>query len=214
MTRSDSRYSPTLLDSVLWTEARERLGAYGWAVHGYRPADHHQEWIDRVSDLLGGRSRRKLLIVAPPGHAKSTWLSLILPAWYLGRHPDESLLFLTSSDTMARQFGTTVRQTLAENERHRAAFPEGAGRPDPDRGWSTDGLYLRATPASAKDPAYRALGWGASVIGARAHGIILDDPLTQEQARSSVEQEKARRYHDLTVDARLHPGGWMLAVMT
>src|SRR5262245_8492488 len=220
MTLLDSRYSPTLLDSVLWTEAREHLGAYGWAVHGYPPARHHQEWIDRVSALLSDTPplsdtrKRKLLIVAPPGHAKSTWLSLILPAWYLGNHPDESLLFLTSSDTMARQFGTTVRQTLAENERHRAAFPDTAGRPDPDRGWSTDGLYLRATPASAKDPAYRALGWGASVIGARAHGIILDDPLTQEQARSSVEQEKARRYHDLTVDARLHPGGWMLAVMT
>jgi len=38
--------------------------------------------------------------------------------------------------------------------------------------------------------------------------------LTQEQARSPVEQEKARRYHDLTVDSRLHPDGWCVAVMT
>ena len=214
MTLYGSRFSPTLLDSALWAEARDHLGVYGWTVHGFPPARHHQQWIDRVSDLVAGRGKRKVLLVAPPGHGKSHWLSLVLPAWYLGNHPDQSLLFFTSSDTMARQFGTTVRATLAENERHRATFPERACRPDTERGWSTDGLYLTATPANTKDPAYRALGYGASVIGARAHGIILDDPLTQEQARSAVEQVKARQYHDLTVDARLHPDGWLLAVMT
>src|SRR5262245_6601828 len=235
MTCSDSRYSPTQLAGALWQEAKTDIGVYGWAVHGYEPARHHQAWLDRVSELVSGTRplsdsrngqpesgnttyrtlrKRKLLLVAPPGHAKSTWLSLILPAWYLGNRPAESLLFFTSSDTMARQFGQTVKQTLGESERHRAVFPAPECRPDTDRGWSTDGLYLGGTPANSKDPSYRALGWGASVIGARAHGIILDDPLTQEQARSPIEQEKARRYHDLTVDSRLHPGGWCVAVMT
>jgi len=186
-------------------------------VHGFPPARHHETWIDRVSLLTaptGARTSRKLLLVAPPGHGKSHWLSLVLPAWYAGNHPDHSVLFFTSSDTMARQFGGTVKSTLESNDRHRAAFPDAAARPDTARGWSTDGLYLHGTPDNSKDPAYRALGWGASVIGARAHGVILDDPLTQEQARSPIEQEKARRYHDLTVDSRLHPGGWCVAVMT
>jgi predicted phage terminase large subunit-like protein len=115
---------------------------------------------------------------------------------------------------MAHQFGGTVKTTLEDNDVHRAVFPEAPCRPDPARGWSTDGLYLAGTPTGSKDPAYRALGYGASVIGARAHGVILDDPLTQEQARSPVEQEKAKRYHDMTVDSRLHPDGWALAIMT
>lgn len=208
------RSSPTLHEDAVWLEARDDLGAYGWAVHGVEPAPHHRAWIDRLARLLAGQRRRKLLIVAPPGHAKSTWLSLIFPAWYLGKHPDHSLLFFTSSDTMARQFGTTVKSTLEQNERHGFVFHEDAAHPDPDRGWSTDGLYLRGTPHGAKDPAYRALGYGASVIGARAHGVILDDPLTQEQARSPVEQLKARQYHDMTVDSRLHPDGWAVAIMT
>lgn len=164
--------------------------------------------------ITGTAAKRKLLIVAPPGHAKSTWLSLILPPWYLGNHPDHSLLFFTSSDTMARQFGGTVKTTLESNDAHTAVFPASAVRPDQGRGWSTDGLYLRGVPAGSKDPSYRALGYGAAVVGARAHGIILDDPLTQEQARSPVEQLKARQYHDLTVDSRLHPNGWELAIMT
>ena len=212
--RSSTTFSRTQRENALWTLARRDVGVYGWAAHGFKPAAHHQVWLDAVQDLLAGRTHRKLLIVAPPGHAKSSWLSLVFPAWYVGRHPDHSLLFFTSSDTMARQFGTTVKSTLEANERHALVFPDPAGRPDPDRGWSTDGLYLRATPHGAKDPAYRALGYGASVIGARAHGVILDDPLTQEQARSPVEQLKARQYHDMTVDSRLHPDGWAVAIMT
>jgi predicted phage terminase large subunit-like protein len=195
--------------------AQDHLGLYGYIAHGHKPATVHRRWIDGATAILNGTGpTRKLLIVAPPGHAKSTWLSLILPPWYLGNHPDHSLLFFTSSDTMARQFGGTVKSTLEQNDAHTAVFGDVSARPDAGRGWSTDGLYLRGVPAGSKDPSYRALGYGAAVVGARAHGIILDDPLTQEQARSPVEQLKARQYHDLTVDSRLHPDGWELAIMT
>src|SRR5207249_3517019 len=128
--------------------------------------------------------------------------------------PDESLLFLTSTDTMARQFGSTVKVTMESNERHLLTFPAAACRADQARGWSTDGLYLAGVPAASKDPSYRALGYGASVIGARAHGIILDDPLTQEAAQSEIEQQRAKQYFDLTLSSRLHPEGWTVAIMT
>jgi predicted phage terminase large subunit-like protein len=213
-TRS-TELSTTQLRGAAYALSREDLGVYGIIAHGHTPATVHERWIDAASAVLNGTSsKRKLLIVAPPGHAKSTWLSLILPPWYLGNHPDHSILFFTSSDTMARQFGGTVKTTLESNDGHSAVFADRSARPDPGRGWSTDGLYLRGVPAGSKDPSYRALGYGAAVVGARAHGIILDDPLTQEQARSPVEQLKARQYHDLTVDSRLHPDGWELAIMT
>jgi predicted phage terminase large subunit-like protein len=115
---------------------------------------------------------------------------------------------------MAHQFGTTVKATLEENERHLVTFPSKDARPDPERGWSTDGLYLQGTPSSSKDPAYRAIGFGAATLGARAHGIILDDPMTQEQAQSETEQVRAKAYHDMTIDTRLHPDGWEIAIMT
>jgi predicted phage terminase large subunit-like protein len=182
--------------------------------HGHTPATVHERWIDAAMAVIAGTAAtRKLLIVAPPGHAKSTWLSLILPPWYLGNHPDHSLLFFTSSDTMARQFGGTVKSTLEGNEAHAAVFHDRSGPTqivDGRRMACTCGVCQRA----AKIPSYRALGYGAAVVGARAHGIILDDPLTQEEARSPVEQLKARQYHDLTVDSRLHPDGWELAIMT
>lgn len=172
-------------------------------------------WCEQVQALVEGRSaKRKLLIIAPPGHAKSTWISLIMPAWYLSNHADHSILFFTSNDPMAVQFSTTIKATLETSKRHRIAFPGGDCRPDPGRGWSTDGLYLQGTPVGSKDPAYRAVGYGASVIGGRAHGVILDDPLTQEEAQSLTVVDKAKQYHDMTVDSRLHPTGWELAIMT
>lgn len=214
---SVSASAPRLSEAQAAAEAcRHFLDAYGAWAHGHKPARHHRVWVEKVTALIQGNApRRKLLLIAPPGHAKSTWVSQIFPAWYLGNHPDHSLLFFTSADTAAGQFSGVVRSALDGTvERHPLVFPDGRCRPDTARGWSSDGLYLVATPAGSKDPAYRSLGYGAAVIGARAHGIILDDPLTQAQAESEVETAKAKRYFDMTVDSRLHPDGWMLAIMT
>lgn len=161
-----------------------------------------------------GQGKRKVLFIAPPGHAKSTWISIIGTTWYLGQHPDHSLLFLTSSDNMAGQFNGVVKASLEASAKHQLVFPDGAARPNEGRGWSSDGLYLTGIPASVKDPSYRAVGWGKSVIGSRVHGIIIDDPLTQEDAMSATVVDKAKMYLDMTLRSRLHPGGWVVAIMT
>jgi predicted phage terminase large subunit-like protein len=156
----------------------------------------------------------RLYIVAPPGHAKSTLFSQVFPCWYLGHAPDQTVLMLTSSTTMARTYHDVVSSVLADSARHAAAFPEPACRPDARRGWSTDGLYLQGTPALQKEPAFRIAGWGASVLGARAHGIILDDALTQEESESALVTQRAWDHLQMTIENRLHPGGWLLGVGT
>lgn len=211
-------------DAAAAEVARHYLDCYGAFVHQLKPAAHHKQWCERITEVVDppplregeARSRkRKLLIIAPPGHAKSTWVSQITPTWYLGRHPDHHVLFVTSADHMARRFSGTVKLTLESNERHALAFPDPTCRPNFDRGWSSMGLYLQGCPDTDKDPTYVAAGYNASVIGARAHGLILDDLLTQEQSTSEVEQAKAKDYADMTLDLRLDPNiGWALAVMT
>jgi predicted phage terminase large subunit-like protein len=195
---------------------REDVGRYGEYVYGLRPARVHRFWNQAVDDVIERRVRQnKILILAPPNSAKSTWNSLIRQTYYLGHHPDHNLLFMTSSDDMAKTFGGSVRMTLQESERHREVFPEGACRPHRARGWSGDGLYLRGTPYATKDPAYKAVGFGMSVMGARANGITLDDVLDQKQAESEIEQTKAIGYYTKTVVPRLNTrSGWLLAVMT
>ena len=181
--------------------------------HALEPAPHHALWLERVRATVeqpGGR----LLLVAPPGAAKSTYISFVLPLWFLGNHPDRAVLAVTSSDTMAHQFHSTVQLGLASNPAHGAVFPERACRPDPGRGWSTDGLYLQGVPAGTKDPWYRCSGFGASVIGSRAHCLLLDDPVTQETATSQVEMQRVRQLLDMTLLPRLHPDGAALCITT
>jgi predicted phage terminase large subunit-like protein len=156
----------------------------------------------------------RLYVVAPPGHAKSTVFSQVFPCWYLGRHPDHTLLMLTSSTPMARQYHDVISTVLAENARHRLVFPFPECRPDIERGWSSDGLYLMGTPWAQKEPAFRIAGWNASVLGARAHGIVLDDVLTQEDSLSALVTERAWMHLQMTIENRLHPGGWLLGVGT
>jgi predicted phage terminase large subunit-like protein len=196
---------------------RADLAAYGQYVHNLSPARHHAYWIELYRQLFARElpnGKNKLLILAPPNAAKSTWTSIILPPFYLGNNPTHSILFLTSSDTMAAQFGTTIRMTLSDNKAHRSIFPEDEMRPSVKRGWSGDGLYLKGVPLSAKDPSYRAVGYGASVVGSRANLIILDDPLDQAKSMSEIEQRKAKEYYDMTLERRLQPDGSIIAIMT
>jgi predicted phage terminase large subunit-like protein len=212
---------------------RSDLGAYGEFVHGHAPARHHRLWIDLIHGLVSGTLtevaiglglldekergtfRNKLLLLAPPASAKSSWCSIALPTWYLGKYPDRTVLFFTSSDPAAVGFGNTIKILLEQAKEHREVWPDQAGRPDKRRGWSSDGLYLKATPMSGQSPAYRAVGWGASVMGQRANLLIIDDPMNQENAESGIEQAKAKRYYDMTLGPRLQPGsGAALAVMT
>lgn len=215
------RFNPELGDSAEEADARleamrSDINLYGEYVYGHRPARVHQFWNRAVDDVVNRKIRQnKILILAPPNSAKSTWNSLIRTTHYLGQHPDQHLIFLTSSDDMAKTFGSTVRMTLAESERHAEVFSDPAARPHRVRGWSGDGLYLRGTPVGDKDPAYKAVGWGMTIMGARANGITLDDVLDQKTAESEAGQIQARSYYDKTIVPRLNThSGWLVAVMT
>jgi predicted phage terminase large subunit-like protein len=195
---------------------RRDINAYGEYVYGLPPARHHRFWNQAVDDVIYRRVRQnKILIMAPPNSAKSTWNSLIRTTHYLGQNPNEQLLFMTSSDDMAKTFAGAVRTTLDQSERHREVFPDESARPNKRRGWSGEGLYLRGLDIGKKDPNYKAVGYTMTVMGARARGIILDDVLDQKQAESPAECTRAISYYDKTVVPRLDTlNGWLVAAMT
>ena len=125
--------------------ARVNPGLYAFVAHGLRPAPHHRLWLEQVRHAVetpGGR----LLVVAPPGAAKSTYLSFVLPLWYLGNHPDRAVLAVTSSDTMARQFHGTVALGLSATPAHRRCSPS------PRRGPTPSGAGRRTASTSAGVP--------------------------------------------------------------
>jgi predicted phage terminase large subunit-like protein len=193
--------------------ARERPEVYARVAHGLVPAPHHRRWLEALREAVetpGGR----LLLVAPPGSAKSTVVSLVLALWYLGRWPDRAILAVTSSDSMAGQFHGVVELALRTNAARRAVFPEDEALPAPARGWSRDGLFLRGVPDGVKDPSYRCIGFGTKIVGTRSHLLLLDDPVDQATSLSAVEMLTVRRELDNVLLPRLHPEGSAIAITT
>ena len=64
-----------------------RNGLSEWARYrGFDPAPHHQLFIREIEAFLESNDE-VLLLFAPPGSAKSTYVSILLPSWYLATIP-------------------------------------------------------------------------------------------------------------------------------
>jgi hypothetical protein len=83
-----------------------------------------QNCISKSWRWLEGRGNiRRLMIFMPPRHGKSLIGNQMFPAWYLGRHPDRSIITASYGQDLADDFGRRVRN-LVSDPIHRAIFPE------------------------------------------------------------------------------------------
>ncbi len=80
------------------------------------------------------RSIRRLLIVAPPGHAKTSWMSIFYPAWRVGRDPAIHLGLLSNTATQAHRPSVAVRDTIKSSDAYRELFI--GVTPDYVKGWA------------------------------------------------------------------------------
>jgi len=86
-----------------------------WArLRGFEPAAHHRLIINEIEVFLEGNDE-VLLLFAPPGSAKSTYVSILLPAWYLANNPTHSILAATHNVEFAERWGRRVRNDIADN---------------------------------------------------------------------------------------------------
>lgn len=69
--------------------------------------------ICREIDAFLASDDQVLLLFAPPGSAKSTWVSVLFPSHYLARFPKNSILFATHSVEFAQRWGRKVRNDIA-----------------------------------------------------------------------------------------------------
>lgn len=194
---------------------RGDINRYGEYVYGFKATNFHEYWNQAIDDVIYRRvPQNKILLIAPPNSAKSTWASVIRATHYLGNHPDEHIITVTSSDPNAKDFDSVWTRTVEDSEKFKALFPGPDVKPYKKMGWSSDGRYLRGIPEGDRHPTFRSVGLNGSVMGARAN-VILDDPMDQKTAQSEAEQRKAKNYLDQTLIPRLQPDvGWMIAVMT
>ncbi len=142
------------------------------------------------------------MILMPPGSAKSTYASVIFPAWWFTQHPRSSVITASHSASLARHFSRRVRALILEKEWY-LGFSIKRGERSADQ-WTTSsgGEYL-------------AVGVRGAIAGRRADLVIVDDPV-----RSRADAESARQRNHVwdwfksDVTTRLKPGGKIVLIMT
>lgn len=88
---------------------------------GFELAKHIRFLIDRLEAVERGQAglRRflsraaRLLLSTPPRHGKTLLLALFI-AWYLGRHPERSVIYATYGQDLSDDIGRRVRNLMAD----------------------------------------------------------------------------------------------------
>jgi len=173
--------------------ARASLAAYAPLVFpSYQVFKHHSLLIRKLEAVEAGEIRR-LMVCMPPRHGKSLTTTEIFPPWYLGRHPDRSVITASYSQEFVEGFGRKVRNHVAD-PRTRSVFPE---------------LQLAEDSQSARrfdttaGGSYFAVGRGGAITGRGGHLIVIDDPIKDaEEARSDAIRRQLHEWYSQVLYTR------------
>ena len=165
------------------------------------PAPHHRRLMAALDAVSSGETDR-LMVLMPPGSAKSTYVSVLFPAWYLGRHPRASLIMACHTDGLASHFGRRTRALVQEYgaalEYQLSTDERAANR------WRTN-----------QGGEYFGSGIRGPIAGRRADLAIIDDPIKSwAEADSPTCREHAWEWYRTDLVPRLKPRGRVVLVMT
>jgi len=157
--------------------------------------------IDGLERVARGEIKR-LAVFMPPGSAKSTYASILFPPYLMARQPSRSILAVSHTTELAEKWGRRVRNLIADHS-------------------GTLGVRLAEDSYAAgrwelvNGGEYHAAGVGAAIVGFRAHGILIDDPIrSREDADSQHVRDKTWDWYKSELLTRLTPGGWVILIQT
>lgn len=173
-------------------------------------ADHLQVLNRKLMDVAAGRCRR-LIVMMPPRHGKSNFISQYFPAWYLGAYPDRRVIITSHTHSLAASWGEKARDTLAEFGPAVFGVTVASGSSARDE-WST---ARATTPNKSLDGGLLAAGVGGPLTGRGSHLLIIDDPHKNDvEARSETMRDRIGDWWKSTAYTRLAPDGAVVVVMT
>ena len=168
---------------------------------GQAPAAHHRLLIEALEALARGDIPR-LMVAMPPGSAKSTYVSMLFPPWWLAQDPTLSMIAASNTAELAERFGRRVRNTIFEHGPllgyALSADNAAAGRWETDRGGE-----------------YYAAGVQGTITGRRADLAVIDDPVkTRAEADSQLVRDRIWDWWRDDLTTRLKPGAKVAVVAT
>lgn len=167
----------------------------------------HHKFISKIFDEVIHGEEKRVIINMPPRVSKSMYGSWLLPANYIGHHPNRKVIQATHTGDFSVEWGGKVRD-LIDGEKFKDIFPDVALKPDRKAAghWST-----------TKGGDYYAVGVGGAIMGRGADLLIIDDPHTDQDVilgpyKPGIFKKAYEWYH--MVRQRLQPGGRIIVIMT
>jgi hypothetical protein len=194
------------IEQTFFSRSQARGTLRSWAEEaikesGYRLAAHHRFLISELAGLAAGEYDR-LMILMPPGSAKSTYASVVFPAWWFTQHPQSSIIFASHSRDLAEHFSRRVRTLIGEKQKYLGYRVVHDHRSVNAWTTSSGGEYI-------------SVGVRGAITGHRADLVIIDDPVrSQADAESSRQRKHIWDWYKSDVTTRLKPSGRVVLIMT
>jgi hypothetical protein len=147
---------------------------------------------------------RRVMIMMPPGSAKSTYASVVFPTWDMGRVPDQEIILTGWGDPICRRHGKRAR-TICKTPLYRAIMESGL---DPNTRAAEDWMLTNGS-------SYKSSGINSGVAGFRCDGLVWDD-LTKNRKEADSETIRNDVYNAYIDDARSRkkPKAWEVGIGT
>jgi phage terminase large subunit-like protein len=165
-------------------------------------------------DIVEHSGHDRISILAPRGHAKSTWLSIIYPIWKIATNREIKIIIVSDTGDQAGMFLRAIKDELEANERLIEDFGTFYQKPasgSPNVWRACDITVIRYS--RAKEPTIVCGGTGKRIIGRRADLIIVDDPLNEENTENEKQRQKTLRWFRKTLTPIVNPDTGKIVVI-
>lgn len=165
---------------------------------GQTPAAHHRLLIAELQAVADGLVDR-LMVLMPPGSAKSMYATRLFAPWLLSRKRGMKLLGASHTGELADDFSGKIQDHIRENE-------------------ATLGYGLRTKAAgrwkTTNGGEYLAAGVRSGIPGFRAQGVCIDDPVKGRAAADSpADRKQVWDWYNGDLERRLTPRAFIVLVM-
>lgn len=140
----------------------------------------------------------------PIEHAKTTWISIVLPLWALAMDQETQICLIGNRQKDAMKPLGVIKWHIENNQLLRADFPE--LRQDEAQGWSDDRIFVERKSRS-KDPSIQTSGITGTIQGTRLDMILGDDVQDRTRALSDVKNQADQENWQEIIENRVVDGG-------
>lgn len=164
----------------------------------------HHRCLMEVLERVHTRQIRQAMIFMPPGSAKSTYTSVVYPAYAMAKRKGSRFILGSYASAIAWKQSRRTRQ-IVRSAKYRPIFGTGlvAGNQSVEE-WALD-----------NGSEYMAGGLLAGMTGNRATDLLIDDPVAgRDEADSQTIRKRTREAYEDDMSTRLMPGGATVIIQT